>query len=42
MEVARGLAVGIDDNGQLQIDTATGLRTASNGDVSLRLAEQRP
>jgi BirA family biotin operon repressor/biotin-[acetyl-CoA-carboxylase] ligase len=42
VEVARGLAVGIDDNGQLQIDTATGLRTATTGDVSLRLAEQRP
>jgi BirA family transcriptional regulator, biotin operon repressor / biotin---[acetyl-CoA-carboxylase] ligase len=42
VEVARGVAVGIDDNGQLQIDTPTGLRTATTGDVSLRLAEQRP
>jgi BirA family transcriptional regulator, biotin operon repressor / biotin---[acetyl-CoA-carboxylase] ligase len=42
VEVARGLAVGIDDNGQLQIDTPTGLRTATTGDISLRLAEQRP
>jgi BirA family biotin operon repressor/biotin-[acetyl-CoA-carboxylase] ligase len=26
----------------LQIDTPTGLRTATTGDISLRLAEQRP
>jgi len=42
VEVARGLAAGIDDNGQLQIDTPNGMRTAVTGDVSLRLAEQRP
>lgn len=42
VEVARGMAAGIDDNGQLQIDTPNGMRTAVTGDVSLRLAEQRP
>lgn len=42
VEVARGLAAGIDENGQLQIDTPNGIRTAVTGDVSLRLAEQRP
>jgi len=40
--VARGVATGVDDNGQLQIDTPAGLRTAATGDVTLRLAEQRP
>jgi BirA family biotin operon repressor/biotin-[acetyl-CoA-carboxylase] ligase len=42
VEVARGIAAGIDDNGQLQIDTPHGLRSMATGDVSLRLAEQRP
>jgi BirA family biotin operon repressor/biotin-[acetyl-CoA-carboxylase] ligase len=42
VEVARGMAAGIDDHGQLQIDTPNGMRTAVTGDVSLRLAEQRP
>ena len=42
VEVARGVATGVDDNGQLQIDTPAGLRTAATGDVTLRLAEQRP
>jgi BirA family biotin operon repressor/biotin-[acetyl-CoA-carboxylase] ligase len=42
VEVARGIAAGIDENGQLQIDTPNGVRTAASGEVSLRLAEQRP
>jgi BirA family biotin operon repressor/biotin-[acetyl-CoA-carboxylase] ligase len=42
VEVARGVAAGVDDQGQLQIDTPEGLRTAATGDVSLRLTESRP
>jgi BirA family biotin operon repressor/biotin-[acetyl-CoA-carboxylase] ligase len=42
VEVARGVAAGVDDQGQLQIDTPEGLRTAATGDVSLRLGEPRP
>jgi BirA family transcriptional regulator, biotin operon repressor / biotin---[acetyl-CoA-carboxylase] ligase len=42
VEVSRGVATGVDENGQLLIDTPAGTRTAATGDVSLRLAEQRP
>jgi BirA family transcriptional regulator, biotin operon repressor / biotin---[acetyl-CoA-carboxylase] ligase len=42
VEVARGIAAGIDEHGQLQIDTPNGMRTAASGEVSLRLAEHRP
>jgi BirA family biotin operon repressor/biotin-[acetyl-CoA-carboxylase] ligase len=42
VEVARGVAAGVDDQGQLQIDTPAGLRTVATGDVTLRLGEPRP
>ncbi|MBI0327172.1 biotin--[acetyl-CoA-carboxylase] ligase [Burkholderia plantarii] len=35
-EVARGVAAGIDDSGQLLLDTADGRRAIAAGDVSLR------
>ncbi|WP_153101519.1 biotin--[acetyl-CoA-carboxylase] ligase [Paraburkholderia hayleyella] len=38
IEVARGVAAGVDARGQLLLDTATGRETIATGDVSLRLA----
>ena len=39
VEVARGIALGVDALGQLLLDTADGVRPIATGDVSLRLAE---
>ncbi|WP_179401117.1 biotin--[acetyl-CoA-carboxylase] ligase [Burkholderia guangdongensis] len=38
VECARGIATGIDDAGQLLLDTPDGIRTIAAGDVSLREA----
>ncbi|MGH8780746.1 biotin--[acetyl-CoA-carboxylase] ligase [Paraburkholderia sp.] len=38
VEVARGVAAGVDESGQLLLDTASGRETIATGDVSLRLA----
>ncbi|WP_133649974.1 biotin--[acetyl-CoA-carboxylase] ligase [Paraburkholderia flava] len=38
VEVARGIAAGVDESGQLLLDTASGRETIATGDVSLRLA----
>ena len=37
-EIARGVAAGVDESGQLLLDTASGRETIATGDVSLRLA----
>jgi BirA family transcriptional regulator, biotin operon repressor / biotin---[acetyl-CoA-carboxylase] ligase len=37
-ELMRGVAVGVDERGQLLVDTASGRETVTTGDVSLRLA----
>ncbi|SAK40818.1 biotin--protein ligase [Caballeronia hypogeia] len=42
MEVTRGIASGVDDTGQLQIDAPEGPRTVATGEVTLRLAKERP
>jgi BirA family biotin operon repressor/biotin-[acetyl-CoA-carboxylase] ligase len=39
VEVARGVAAGVDESGQLLLDTASGRESISTGDVSLRLAD---
>ncbi|WP_114809384.1 biotin--[acetyl-CoA-carboxylase] ligase [Paraburkholderia kururiensis] len=39
VEVARGVATGVDERGQLLLDTPTGRRTIATGDVSLRLTD---
>ena len=39
VEVARGVAAGVDESGQLLLDTARGRETIATGDVSLRLAD---
>jgi BirA family transcriptional regulator, biotin operon repressor / biotin---[acetyl-CoA-carboxylase] ligase len=39
VEVARGVAAGVDESGQLLLDTAQGRETIATGDVSLRLAD---
>ena len=39
VEVARGIALGVDALGQLLLDTTGGVRPIATGDVSLRLAE---
>lgn len=39
VEVARGVATGVDERGQLLLDTSTGRRTIATGDVSLRLTD---
>lgn len=41
VEVARGVATGVDERGQLLLDTPTGRRAIATGDVSLRLTEGR-
>ncbi|HEY1610405.1 MAG TPA: biotin--[acetyl-CoA-carboxylase] ligase [Paraburkholderia sp.] len=38
VEVMRGIAVGVDERGQLLVDTARGREAVTSGDVSLRLA----
>ena len=38
-ELARGVAAGVDERGQLLLDTASGRQTIATGDVSLRLAD---
>lgn len=37
-EVLRGVAVGVDESGQLLVDTAHGREAVTTGDISLRLA----
>ena len=39
---ARGTALGVDDTGQLLLETADGIRAIATGDVSLRLAPSTP
>ncbi|MDE1178889.1 biotin--[acetyl-CoA-carboxylase] ligase [Paraburkholderia sp.] len=39
VEIARGIAAGVDETGQLLLDTASGRQSISTGDVSLRLAD---
>ncbi|WP_199542775.1 biotin--[acetyl-CoA-carboxylase] ligase [Paraburkholderia kururiensis] len=39
VEVARGVATGVDERGQLLLDTPTGRRAIATGDVSLRLTD---
>ena len=39
VEVSRGIAAGVDESGQLLLDTACGREAISTGDVSLRLAD---
>jgi BirA family biotin operon repressor/biotin-[acetyl-CoA-carboxylase] ligase len=41
-EVARGIASGVDNAGQLQLDSPEGPRTVSTGDVTVRLTGTRP
>ncbi|HXZ10211.1 MAG TPA: biotin--[acetyl-CoA-carboxylase] ligase [Paraburkholderia sp.] len=41
LEVSRGVAAGVDESGQLLLDTPAGRETISTGDVSLRLADAR-
>ncbi len=36
---ARGVAAGVDESGQLLLDTASGREAIATGDVSLRLAD---
>ncbi|WJF90071.1 biotin--[acetyl-CoA-carboxylase] ligase [Paraburkholderia bonniea] len=40
VEIARGIAAGVDLRGQLLLDTPTGRQTIATGDVSLRLATE--
>ncbi|KMY85790.1 Biotin-protein ligase [Candidatus Paraburkholderia calva] len=42
LEVARGIVAGVDDRGQLMIDTPEGPRAIVTGELSLRLAKERP
>src|SRR5579864_1527346 len=39
VELTRGVAAGVDERGQLLLDTASGRQTIATGDVSLRLAD---
>jgi BirA family transcriptional regulator, biotin operon repressor / biotin---[acetyl-CoA-carboxylase] ligase len=41
-EVTRGIAAGVDDRGQLLIETPEGPRAVATGELSLRLARERP
>ena len=41
VEVMRGVAVGVDERGQLLLDTPRGREAVTTGDVSLRLAGPR-
>jgi BirA family transcriptional regulator, biotin operon repressor / biotin---[acetyl-CoA-carboxylase] ligase len=40
--VTRGIASGVDDGGQLLIDTPEGPRAVATGELTLRLAKERP
>ncbi|SAK39202.1 biotin--protein ligase [Caballeronia pedi] len=42
MEVTRGIAAGVDDSGQLLIDAPEGPRAVATGELTLRLARERP
>jgi BirA family transcriptional regulator, biotin operon repressor / biotin---[acetyl-CoA-carboxylase] ligase len=42
MEVTRGIASGVDDSGQLLIDAPEGPRAVATGELTLRLAKERP
>ncbi|KND60915.1 Biotin-protein ligase [Candidatus Burkholderia verschuerenii] len=42
LEVSRGVATGVDDRGQLMIETPDGPRTIVTGELTLRLARERP
>lgn len=42
MEVTRGIASGVDDSGQLLIDTPEGPRAVTTGELTLRLTKERP
>jgi BirA family transcriptional regulator, biotin operon repressor / biotin---[acetyl-CoA-carboxylase] ligase len=41
-EVVRGIAAGVDERGQLLIETPDGPRAVATGELSLRLAKERP
>ncbi|CCD37662.1 Biotin-protein ligase [Candidatus Paraburkholderia kirkii UZHbot1] len=41
-EVTRSIASGVDDSGQLLIDAPEGPRTVATGELTLRLARERP
>jgi BirA family biotin operon repressor/biotin-[acetyl-CoA-carboxylase] ligase len=40
VEIGRGVAAGVDDRGQLLLDTPSGQQAIATGDVSLRLADR--
>jgi BirA family biotin operon repressor/biotin-[acetyl-CoA-carboxylase] ligase len=40
VESARGIASGVDERGQLLLDTAAGRTAIATGDVTLRLADR--
>lgn len=40
-ELMRGVAVGVDERGQLLVDTAQGREAVTTGDISLRIADGR-
>ncbi|MDR5755791.1 biotin--[acetyl-CoA-carboxylase] ligase [Caballeronia sp. LZ035] len=42
LEVTRGIASGVDERGQLLIDAPEGPRTVTTGELTLRLARERP
>jgi BirA family transcriptional regulator, biotin operon repressor / biotin---[acetyl-CoA-carboxylase] ligase len=42
LEVSRGIALGVDDSGQLMIETPEGPRAVVTGELTLRLAGERP
>ncbi|WP_250462749.1 biotin--[acetyl-CoA-carboxylase] ligase [Caballeronia sp. GAFFF2] len=42
LEVTRGIAAGVDDGGHLLIDAPEGPRVVATGELSLRLAKERP
>ncbi len=42
MEIARGIASGVDDRGQLLIDSPDGARSVATGELTLRLAKEHP
>ena len=42
MELTRGIASGVDETGQLLIDTPEGPRAVATGELTLRLAKERP
>ncbi|SAK42217.1 biotin--protein ligase [Caballeronia fortuita] len=42
LELTRGIAAGVDETGQLLIDAPEGPRTVTTGELTLRLAKERP